>query len=173
MKAIKPKKRPSKWKPNCSVCQYAKRNKEFRLRVFESTYFNPDGRESPMDVNRSYGSPFGQSLLYACLKRHHGHNIVRAPATVTDDGKVVVDNRFKQTFDIIETIPGNVSNAELGLEEFIKQGRDKLARGEMQITATTFVAALGKRMEIDAKTKDRRADMLQGLFKGAAPKQDV
>lgn len=176
MKAIKPKKRTwaqMKWKPNCAVCQYMKRNKEFRTRVFESSYFNPDGHESPMDVVRSYGDVFGQSLVYACLKRHHGHNLVRPPVQVVD-GKTIVDNRFKNTVDVIENIqPSSVTNHELGLDDFIAKGREKLSRGELQITASTFLTAIKTKMDNDAKTKDRRADMLQGLFKGAAPKRDV
>lgn len=174
MKAIKPTKlryNQKKWRPNCSVCQWMKRNKVYRERIFESTYFNPEGKVSPAKVNREYGEPFSKDLMYACLKKHHGHNVVRAPSKVVD-GKVIVDNRFKQTFSVVENT-GVTSNAELGLEELIAKGRTMLASGELRVTATTFVAAIGKRMDIDAKTKDRRADMLSGLFKGAAPKSDV
>jgi hypothetical protein len=124
-----------------------------------------------MAVNRAFGEPFKEQNLYRCLKQHHGYLLVQAPTKVVD-GQIIIDNRIKPTFEVVENTQGT-SNAELGLEEFINKGRDKLARGEMQISAATFVAALGKRMDIDAKTKDRRADMLQGLFKGAAPKRDV
>lgn len=148
-----------------------KKDKDFRNRIFASSYFSLGGEESPQKVNKSYGEPFSPNLLYACLKRHHGHLVDRT-ATRVVNGEVVIDQRFKPTFEVIENV-GATSNAELGLEEFIAKGRQMLASGELKITATTLVAALGKRMDIDAKTKDRRADMLQGLFKGAAPKQDT
>lgn len=166
----KPTYERAKWKPNCSVCQYMKKNKEFRFQIFNSSYFNPEGKSGPMQVVHAYGDPFIEVTLYACLQRHHGKNRIRAAAKVVD-GQVVVDSRFKSTVEVVEQIAtGSVTNHELGLDDFIQQGRDKLARNELQITATTFLQAIKTKMDNDAKTKDRRADMLQGLFKGAAPK---
>ena len=124
-----------------------------------------------MDVNRAYGSTFTQTNLYACLKRHHPKVLV--PSKIVD-GKLLIDNRMKPTFDVVEILPGQSGTEhELGLDEFIRKGRAKLAAGELQITATTYLQAIKTKMDNDAKTKDRRADMLTGLFKGAAPKRDV
>lgn len=160
----------AKWKPNCSVCQFMKKNKDFRFGVFNSSYFNPEGKSGPNQVNKAYGMPFLEVTLYRCLQKHHNSQKIRA-ATKVVNGEVVVDSRFKGTLEVVEHIPtGSVTNHELGLDDFISQGRDKLARGELQITATTFLQAIKTKMDNDAKTKDRRADMLQGLFKGAAPK---
>ena len=164
------KKKNVKWKPNCSVCQYCKKNKEFRVRLFSSSYFSPEATESPMDVNKAYKNIFGQSTLYACLKRHHGQDLVR-PASKVVDGQLVIDNRMKATYEVIERVGGPTTNHELGLDDFIEQGRQKLANGELSITATTFLQAIKTKMDNDAKTKDRRADLLSGLFKGAAPKK--
>ena len=171
MKIQRTPKKQSKWRPQCSVCQMCRRNKQFRDRLFASSYFNQGQGESPTDVNRDFNSPFKQTTLYACLKRHHYTELIRPPSKIVD-GKLIVDNRIKPTFDVIETLPAGItSNHEMGLDDFIQQGREKLARGELQITATTFLQAIKTKMDNDAKTKDRRADLLSGLFKGAAPKK--
>lgn len=175
MKAIPKRKatyQNSKWKPNCSVCQYMKRNKDFRFLIFDSSYFNPESKTSPQKINRSYGEQFKQVTLLACLRKHHKGAVNRAPSKIVN-GQLVIDSRMKPTFEVIEMPTGSTTNHELGLDDFIAKGRDKLARGELQLTATTFLQAIKIKMDNDAKTKDRRVDMLQGLFKGAAPKQEL
>jgi hypothetical protein len=127
-----------------------------------------------MKVNKQYGSPFKQAMLYSCLRTHHHQEIVRPPTHIDEKGQVILDNRYKPTFEVIESIPtGSTSNHELGLDDFIAKGRVMLAKGELRITASTFLTAVKTKMDNEARTKDRRADMLQGLFKGAAPKRDV
>lgn len=166
----KPKKKP-KYAPQCSVCQFMKKNKDFRDRVFASSYFSDDTtKESPVKINKSYGEPFKQVTMYACLKRHWGHLMVREASRVVD-GKLIIDKRMKPTFEVIENVPQGMTEHEIGLDEFIREGRAKLQRGELQITATTYLTAIKTKMDNDAKTKDRRLDMLSGLFKGAAPKK--
>lgn len=173
MKADRPRKISygrSRWKPNCSVCQMMKKNTQFRFKIFNSSYFNPESTRGPMRVNKEYGNPFSYGNLYRCLKVHHGAQLIN-PTVQVVDGHLVIDNRLKPAYEIVEGIPpGSVTNHELGLDDFIAKGREKLARGELQITASTFLTAIKTKMDNDAKTKDRRADMLQGLFKGAAPK---
>lgn len=170
MKVQKDKYARSKWKPNCSVCQFSKKNKDFRTRLFSSSYFNPEATESPMDVVHDYKGIFGQSLLYACLKRHHSKDLIR-PASKIINGELVIDNRMKPTFEVIERVGGATTNHELGLDDFIEKGRTMLANGELRITATTYLTAIKTKMDNDAKTKDRRVDLLSNLFKGAAPKK--
>lgn len=174
MKAEVPKKKKSRWNKNCMVCQGMKKDKNFRERMFMSKYFKDDGTESMPHVIKSFGNQYKIQTVYACLRYHHGDETMRPATHVLKNGKVVVDRRFKATFDEIEVLPSYAtSNHEMGLDDFIAKGRAKLAAGELQLTATTFLQAIKIKMDNDAKTKDRRADMLQGLFKGAAPKRDI
>lgn len=173
MKAEVAVKRRGRWNKNCMVCHRLKNDKVFRERIFLSSYFT-DNKESPNKVNTSFGSPFKRVTLYFCLRQHHGSDALRPATKVTSTGKVLVDQRFKPTFEVIESVPGlPTTNHELGLDRFIEKGRAKLESGEMQITATTYLQAIKVKMDNDAKTKDRRLDMLSGMFKGAAPKRDV
>jgi len=138
-----------------------------------SSYFNPSSTTSLPAVLRAYGNPVGMVNVYAHIKRHQYAHSLQAPSKIVD-GKLYVDKRMKPTFEVVEALPGSpTTNHELGLDDFIARGRAKLASGELTITATTFLQAIKVKMDNDAKTKDRRADMLTGLFKGAAPRRDV
>lgn len=159
------------WK-NCSVCQYMKKHKDFKYRVQNSRYYNELATESLPDVLRAFRDPFTQANLYAHLKRHASRDLVRAPSRIDENGNLLIDNRVKATVSIVEHIdPQSKTNHELGLDDFIKVGRDKLASGELTITSQSFLQAIKIKADIEKGTKDRRADMLKGLFSGAAPKQ--
>ena len=142
-----------------------KKNKDFRFRIMQSTYFNPQGSETMMDVVHSWGDPFGSSIMYAHFKRHQAKDLIRAASKFDENGNLAIDNRMKPTIEVIESIdPKSTTNYELGLDEFIKAGRDKLARGEMQVSGTTLVAAINAKANIDKNTKDRRLDTIKAFF---------
>lgn len=160
--------------PNCSVCQFMKKNKDFRFRIMQSTYFNPQGNETMMDVVHTWGDPFGSSIMYAHFKRHQAKDLIRAASRFDDKGNLMIDKRMKPTVEVIEHIdPKATTNYELGLDEFIQSGRDKLARGEMQVSASTFVAAIKTKSDIDKNTKDRRLDMIKAFFVDNGQNQDA
>lgn len=159
--------------PNCSVCVFMKKNPGFRQRIMLSTYFNPQGAENMMDVVRAWGSPFGSSIMYAHFKRHQAKDLIRAASKFDENGNLVIDTRMKPTIEVVESIdPKSTTNYELGLDEFIKAGRDKLARGEMAISGTTFIAAINAKANIDKNTKDRRLEMIKSFFTNGQDKDD-
>lgn len=152
--------------PGCQVCQYMKKNQDFRYRIMQSTYFNPQGSENLMGVVHAFGDPFKSSIMYAHMKRHQPKDLVKAAKLFDENGNAEVVN----TVRMLETPTRAETAHEMGLDDFIQLGRDKLARGEMSITATTYLTAIKVKMDNEAKTKDRRVDVMKGLFSGAAPK---
>lgn len=67
------------------------------------------------------------------------------------------------------TVEGDVvsrAQHELGLDEFIRSGRDKLLRGEMTITATNYLQAIKIKSDNEKNTKDRRLEMIKNFFSG-------
>lgn len=152
--------------PNCSVCQYMKKNSDFRYRVMQSTYFNPQGTENLMDVVHSFGDPFKSTTMYQHMRRHQAKDLIKAASKFDENGNLLIDNRMKPTIEVIENPTSSTTNYELGLDEFIQAGRDKMARGELPISASTFVAAIKAKADIEKSTKDRRLDMVKAFFSG-------
>lgn len=158
--------------PNCAVCQYLKKNKDVRYRMMQSTYFNPQGSESLMDVVHAYGDPFGPSTVYAHMRRHQAKDLIKAERMLEnyEDNKInkgLVDN----TVSVIEASVESTDKHEIGLDQFIAEGRDKLVRGEMQVSATTFLQAIKIKADIQKSTKDRRLDAMKAMFSGASGRE--
>lgn len=133
-----------------------KKNKEFRLRILNSSYFNSEASESVLDVNKAFGNLFKIGTLYQHLSRHQQVDKITAPTVIPQ-------------LEVVSAVEGKVLSGaehEVGLDEFIKKGRDALARGDMVINAPNFISAIRTKAEIEARTKDRRLDMIKAFFIG-------
>lgn len=158
----------------CKTCKYMKKHEGFTYRLLHSKYFDPNGPETMPDVLRAFQVPIHLQTVYSCLKRHHANLNLRAAVVVTNDGKLLIDKRMKETQELIEAPANGETNHELGLDDFIAKGRNMLARGDMMITASTYLSAIKIKADIEKSTKDRRLDALKAMFQGAGPggKQD-
>jgi len=143
----------------CSVCQYMKRNPGFRLACMQSSYFKPEGTKSLAQVVHEWGDPFGVQLLYQHVRNHQPNDLLRARKEYQE-----VENK---KLGITTAVEGQVvaeATHEKNLDEFIKQGHEKVLRGEMTISATTYLTALKIRADIDKNTKDRRLEAAKAFF---------
>lgn len=154
--------------PNCQVCQYMKKNKQFRYDVMQSTYFNPHGQESLMEVNRRYGGLFTSSTLYAHMKRHQHKDILAAEKRADEMEKAA--KGIKPILPaVVQAVEGQVVSTqdhERGLDKFIREGEEMLDRREMKLSATTYLQAIKIKADIEKSTKDRRLDAVKSMFKG-------
>jgi len=153
--------------PNCSVCQYMKKNRDFRYRIMQSTYFNPNGTESAGEVVHAFGDPFVLSTFYAHMQRHQHKDLIKAQ--VVYDKSELAKTETVSPAVVIGAVEGEIVSSrphEQGLDEFIKEGREKLIRKELQITSTSYLQAIKIKMDNEAKTKDRRLDAVKTMFKG-------
>lgn len=149
-----------------------KRHTGFTYRLLQSKFFNSGGMETMPDVLRAFQVPIHIQTVYGCLKNHHANLSLKPAITVSEDGtKLLIDKRMKETTELIEAPANGVANHELGLDDFIKQGRSMLVRGEMVITPATFLQAVKIKADIDKSTKDRRLDALKTMFTGASGKK--
>lgn len=159
--------------PRCAVCQYERKHKDFRYRLMQSTYFNPQGTEAASEVLAAFGSPFGSSAFYAHMNRHRHTDLAKAQA------------KYDQTMDksttkpnpalLITAVEGDViqrSEHELALKEIVAEGRAKLASGDMTITLTGMINASKALADIDKSTKDRRLDAAKSFFSKKAVDAD-
>lgn len=151
--------------PNCSVCQFLKKNKDIRDRIMQSTYFNPLGNESLLTIFHEVGDPFPPTSIYTHIQRHQTRDIIKAEKRLT---KATTNRPVISFVDDNNNLVGPPQHV-LGLDEFIREGREKLATGELGITSSTYLQAIKVKADIEKSTKDRRADLFKTMFKGAAP----
>lgn len=147
--------------PNCSVCQYMKKNADFRFRIMQSSYFHEGAHESPAKINKSFGMPFKTVTLYAHLNRHQKRDRIKAPMPIA----------VPEVVNSVEATPITTTEHEMGLDEFIREGRAKLARREMQVTASTYLQAIKTKAEIEKSTKDRRLEAIKAFFTDGKPQK--
>jgi hypothetical protein len=149
--------------PNCRVCQFLKKNKDVRDRVLQSTYFNPYGNEALLSIFHDIGDPFPPSSIYTHIQRHQTRDIIKAEKRLDnlDNAAVAVS--------LVETGTSNYPQHIEGLDEFIREGREKLARKDLSISSSTYLQAIKIKAEIERSTKDRKADLLKTMFAGAGP----
>jgi 5-hydroxyisourate hydrolase-like protein (transthyretin family) len=176
------------------VCQYMRKHQDYRYACLRSTYFDPNGKESLLATNERYGKPFKLPTLYQHMKRHQKRDIERSErlAEITGEPsktwqrKTVkteliraekkkelekVEDVIQNTETVIDAPLSRRQQYEIGLDEFIALGRDRLKHNEMAISAANFIAAVKVKADIERTTKDRRLEMLRSMFSGAAPKK--
>jgi hypothetical protein len=161
-----------------------KKHPDYRKACLQSTYFNPNGRESLLAVNERWGYPVKQPTLYQHMKRHQKKDIDtaeelnRISGTQSAVWQRTAGNRglkkeeLENTVEIVETTRTSDQEHEVGLDEFIAMGRAKLRTQDMSISAANYLTAIKIKAEIEKTTKDRRLELLRSMFTGAAPKED-
>lgn len=126
----------------------------------QSTYFNPKGQESLAMVIHDFGDPFPLSTCYAHMQRHQDEDLIRARKRF----QTIAPPEDTQAMTAIEGQVVSEAQHETGLDEFIREGREKLLRKEMSISATTYLQAIKIKADIDKSTKDRRLDAAKAFF---------
>ncbi len=140
-----------------------KSHKEFRLQLMQSSYFNPDATASPIDIVKAFGAPFKNDMVYYHLKKHQDQSITKTKRKL----KELQDKGIlKNTIDLVETTTDSTTLHEIGLDQFIQQGRDNLASHELPISAPTYLQAIKIKADIEKTTKDRRLEAMKSMFSG-------
>lgn len=145
--------------PNCAVCQYMKKHPQFREQIMASTYFNSLGSKNMLQVVHDWGDPFKPSAMYQHIKRHQARDLIKVDKL--EEARVIPP--------VVEAVESSVTSAtehERGLDEFIRDGRNKLSRGELSMTASSYLQAIKIKSDIEKNTKDRRMEMIKQFFGG-------
>jgi hypothetical protein len=147
-----------------------KKNPTFRLRVMQSTYFRPEGNESLATVVHDFGDPVKMPTVYMHMQRHQAKDLISARKRFEQSDKLDVhhtNDKLAKTAAVVESEIISRGAHEVALDEFIKEGHEKLLRKEMPISATNFLQALKIKSDNEKNTKDRRLDMIKSFFTGA------
>ena len=145
-----------------------KKNPPFRYRVMQSKYFQPSGNESLADVVHAFGDPFPIGSVYVHMGRHQNYDLRKARERFKE-----LEHPQQGIVNAAAAVEGEVVTSgehELGLDEFIREGRQKLLRNEMPISATNYLAAIKIKADIQKSAKDRRLDMIKSFFAGGDKK---
>ena len=138
----------------------------FRLRCMQSRYFVPGAKESLTRVVHDFGDPFSLPSIYTHMRRHQISDLQKARERFRE----IEHPHTGLAIKAAGAVEGDVvskSNHEIALDELIVEGREKLLRKELPITATTFLTAIKIRSDIDKNTKDRRMEMVKSFFTGS------
>ncbi len=132
---------------------------DFKTQVMQSSYVDPLGKENLMEVVHRWGSPFNSSAMYAHMKRHQATDIAKIEAAMP---------KLDVPLEILKGDKSDDSHLR-ALDDFINKGWQKLASGDLPITAATWMKAIHERIDYDSKNKDRQLDafkMMKGAYSG-------
>ncbi len=119
----------------------------------KSKYFVPENRETILDVLKAEDCPISSANVYAHLQRHQNRDLIKAPIV-------------PPIMDVLEGDREATTAYEKGLDDFIQEGRNKLARGEMEVSPTNFLQAIKVKGDLQKGMKDRRMEMIKNFFTG-------
>lgn len=148
-----------------------KKNPVFRLRVMQSSYFKPEGNESLATVVHDFGDPIKLTAVYMHMQRHQAGDLMTARKRFNKANAPIVPQGLAQAAGAVEGQVVSQASHEIALDEFIREGHDKLLRKEMPISATNFLQALKIKSDNEKNTKDRRLDMIKSFFAGDSKAQ--
>jgi hypothetical protein len=148
--------------PGCSVCQYEKRNPEIRKQILESTFFEPQGKESLMAVWKRWGLPFSEATIYSHMRRHRTKPTQEIELAAPVNAVPIQE---------LEPLVVSASAHERGLDEIIAQGRNMIRSGELKITTQALLTAIKTKSEIEKSKKDQGLEamkLMAGAFGGVS-----
>lgn len=145
-----------------------RKHEDFKLAIMNSSYFNHKGTETASQVLLRYEAPFNIKAFYTHCGRHQKKDMIarKMRMEILKQSGLPAPNIQGVPIDLIKK-PKEEGEFRMGLDEFIAAGRAKLNRGELPITAQTFLQAIKIKVDDESKNKDRGADLFKTMFKGA------
>lgn len=153
-----------KLKNGCKTCDLVKNNKQLLNRIYNSSYFIPHSTDSLKQIANDHKEFMSYPALLNHVKKHQFIN--------SEDYKRKMLNRTvkKAEVRVIEERyqANNVQDA------VINQGMEKLANGELRITATNLLNAAKDKFNAQAKTKDQEIKLAEmvAFFAAGEDRQD-
>lgn len=160
----------SKYRKNCITCMRTKHDVKLRARIVHATYRRDVGDETLQDISKEMGISF--QALYNHSRKHLkereaslDHQAVRITKKVADI-KAAAQKRAELSVDH-ENISAEPESV-IALKEYIAQGHDLVKQGKLNITAQSFLQAVGKDIDYEAKKKDREVDIIKTMMRFAS-----
>lgn len=167
-----------KYSKRCKTCQFMKKDKKFRERIYKSTYFFPDSHENIVDILDDYGGPLSVSMVYRHLKDHKFAQLLPDRKKAISEKRIQNETKDQATELAKAVIGGEMIEKTLldkqqhiqALDTYISQFRDEVLKGKVKITAANGLAAIKIRADIEKGQKDRTKDIIASLIMAGAPK---
>lgn len=155
------------YKPNCTACRATKNDAKVRKRIRYAFFERQEGDETLADIARELH--VGIPSMYNHAKKHvpdmreadkrrnetlSAHKYARAKAIANKKLEVAFE---KNDLNITE-------NYEEFLDDYITQGNDVLAKGQMKITEKGFLAAIKIKADIQGKKRGQDIEIMKAVY---------
>lgn len=168
----------SKWKSNCAACQLMRKDHNFKQRMYTSTYFDKQGKETLRQVAIDYSAYLSMQSIYNHARKHgtwyfrkHSdrdetikefHEREQIKKDALTKLKKVAPELVPEVIDgqLVAAEPKDDDDWESGLDELIKIGTSDLKKGHMKINASQYVTALKIKADREASKGNQKSDML-------------
>lgn len=159
----------SLYKKNCSVCQVSRNNPRLRVRIRYAAFKRVNGDETLADIAKEYS--LNLAPMYNHAKKHITDNsdVQQARREVMTAKKVEIVRSEAQkelelsldsdTVDGLESRPAEV----MSLDDYLAQAADLIKKGELKITASTYLAAVKIRTEWASKQQGNKLEFLKTM----------
>lgn len=160
----------TKYKKNCLTCRAARKDPKLRQRIKHATYDRDVGDETLIDIAAELH--ITKMAVYNHSRKHlkeietsMDHSAVRV-AKKTADIKAAAMKRIELSIDHEEFVGEPLS--VVALKEYIAQGHQLVKEGKLNITAQSFLQAVGKDIDYESKKKDREVDIIKTMYRFAS-----
>lgn len=166
------------YKSNCSICQLAKKDAQFRQRVRYAAFSRVQGDETLADIAKEFG--LSQPSIYNHARKH----ISDTSIIMEDRRKVVIEKKVAEhkaeamkelniAIDADSMADVDFRPEEIvALDDYIAQGAAKIKNHEMKMTPQTFLAAIKIKTDWSAKNTHNKLEFLKTVnaFRSGAQK---
>ena len=160
----------TKYKKNCLTCRASKNDAKLRQRIKHATYDRDVGDETLADI--AIDLHISKIAVYNHAKKHikdvevsNDQRAVRVAKKVADI-KTAAMKKIELSIDH-EDIVGEPESV-MALKEYITQGHALVKEGKLNITAQSFLQAVGKDIDYESKKKDREVDIIKTMYRFAS-----
>lgn len=135
----------------CKHCKYLKTHPKYRHEIFNSTYYDKGAAASVPQTLEKYNPKITLQTVYNCLRNHF--NQFSRPG-------------FAETLEnTIKVLDGDDLH-EQALDRFIKEGDKLVQTGQMDISASNYIAAINAKTNIQKNKGDRKLELIRDFFLG-------
>ena len=159
---------PIKFETRCKACKLTKIDRQFKRRIFESSYFSDHGLESLKTIHADYKHAFAYDALLRHCTRHimytekeqqslnRKHGLLKSPTTRAPSTNPIQPNALAPVAD-------NKQEDEV-FDSVMELGLDKLKKGELQIKTTDLINAAKTKSELKLKKKDQELKIQEMIW---------
>jgi len=142
--------------PRCKICKLIKGgDKELYKRIANSSYFNPNGKESLIAIQREYKAFFAPEIIYRHVRKHQTYDGTESIKRST----TAIDRIAKQ--EIAKSQP--IKPVEVW-DEVLELAKQEMAEGKIKLNAGHLLKAAKDKSDFEFKKKDQEMKLAEMIY---------